>query len=342
MTMRMKRGLLLFGVCLALIPGLFTAPASAEEPAWAAAYEQLLAKQQREISEATWEYSTPELSYLVYDIDKDGTPELIVKNGTCEADYHGGIYTFRGGRTVQIGEELGLGHSSFYSDPGEDGIILMYGHMGYASAYRISITDGYAEETLYEDDLNQRLQEDPDAAYVYPGDVIPGSVYLTLCRADLTLPLTHYEEISRYLEGARYPNDDANFYKNLIQNNGEVYAATADGFTKNPGRIAFFSLLRKGAAVDWMQGDLRVLSAVPADLNGDGQLECVLAASDGGSEMRIVLSEQDGVVYAYLMNYTDGYALEADGSFRTTQYYVSRSRLIFDGPQAFLLTLPTA
>ena len=58
--------------------------------------------------------------------------------------------------------------------------------------------------------------------------------------------------------------------------------------------------------------------------------------------MRIVLSEQDGTVYAYLLNYTDGLELDADGSFCTTRYSVSRYRLIFDREQAFLLTLPKA
>ena len=338
----MRRMLFLSVICLALLVGLFTVQASAEEPAWLTAYEQILDGQKQEISEGSWEYSTPELSYLVYDIDKDGTPELVIKTGTCEADYHGGIYAFRDGHAVQIGEELGLGHSSFYSDPGENGIILMYGHMGYASAQRISIGDAYTAETLYEDNLNVRLQEDPDAWYVYPGDVIPGSCYLTLCRADVTLPLTHYEEINAYLEGsgAHYPNNDAAFYSNLMMNNGEVFAVTGDGFTNSPGRIGFHELLRQNTAANWMQGDLQILSAAAADLNGDGQLECVLTASQGGSEMRIVLSEQNGTVYAYLMNYTDGYELDCDGCFRTTQYSISRFRLIFDGPQAFLLTLP--
>lgn len=338
----MRRMVFSLVICLALLAGMFAVQASAEEPAWLTAYEQVLDARKQEIAEGSWEYSAPELSYLVYDIDKDGTPELVVKSGTCEADYHGWIYAFRDGRAVQLGEELGLGHSSFYSDPGENGIILMYGHMGYASAERISIGDAFTAETLYEDDLNARLQQDPDANYVYPGDVIPGSVYLTLCRADVTLPLTHYEEICAYLAGAgaHYPNNDAAFYSSLVMNNGEVFAVTADGFTNSPGRIAFRELLRQNTAANWMQGDLQILSAAGADLNGDGQLECILTASQGGSEMRIVLNEQNGVVYAYLMNYTDGYELDADGSFYTTQYSVSRSRLIFDGPQAFLLTLP--
>ena len=109
-----------------------------------------------------------------------------------------------------MGEELVLGQSSFYSDPGENCIILMYGHMGYASASQISIQDSYAKEALYEDNLNERLQEVPDAEYVYPYEIITGSVYLTVCRRDSLLPLTHYEEISANLEGtgARYPNND--------------------------------------------------------------------------------------------------------------------------------------
>ena len=115
---------------------------------------------------------------------------------------------------------------------------------------------------------------------------------------------------------------------------------TADGFTNSPGRIQFYDLLRQNVAANWMQGDLQILSATAADLNNDGQLECVLSASQGGSEMCIVLSKQDGTVYAYLINYTDGYALDPDGCFRTTQYYINRSRLIFDAQQAFLLTLP--
>ncbi len=340
-----------FCVCLILASGLFAAQAKAvaETPAWMAAYDGILTGWKSQIPEPSGEFDmVPELSYLIYDIDEDGVPEMVVKFGTCEADYRGAIYTFRDGRALQVGEERGLAHSSFYSDPGENGIIIMSGHMGYAHATRIFLNDGYAEELLYEDDLDARLRENPDADYIYPSDVIPGSVYLTLCRGDLTLPMTHYEEISRCLEGAlpaaekeQYPNQDEGFYANLISGNGEVYAVTADGFTNSPGRIGFLELLRQDVAAKWMQGDLSILSAAPADLNGDGQLECFLAASDGSSEVRIILSEQDGSVYAYLMNYAEGYELEEDGNiFCNLPYYQVRYRLIFDGEQAFLLTLP--
>ena len=169
-----------------------------------------------------------------------------------------------------------------------------------------------------------------------------------MCRGGLTLPLTHYDEIRRILEGEKpaategqYPNRDPAFFENLINGSGEVYAVTADGFTNSPGRIGFQDLLRKDVAANWMQGDLSILSAAPADLNADGQLEYWIAASDGSSEVRIILHEQDGIVYAYLLNYTDGYELDADGNIVcSSPYYSFGFRLIFDREQAFLLSLP--
>lgn len=336
---------LILALCLFSLPS----GAEAERSDWMTAYEGILAgwKAQTAADPANAD-ADPELSYLIYDIDKDTIPELLVKTGTCEADYHGALYTFRDGRAFQVGEDLALGHSSFYSDPGENGIILMWGHMGYASAVRISITDGYMEELLYDDNLNDRLEEDPDADYIYPGDVIPGSVYLTMCPGDLGLAMTHYEEITRCLEGVlpapaeeQYPNLDAAFFESLISNNGGVFAATADGFTNSPGRIGFQELLRQNVVANWMQGDLGILSVTPADLNGDGKLECCVAASDGSSEVRIILSEQGGTVFAYLINYAEGYVPDTQGNLtRSTPYGQFRLRLIFDGEQAFLLSLP--
>ena len=252
----MRKSICLLCACLILAFGILSVQASAEDetPAWVTAYEQLLTEWNAQIPEEPGDFDVvPEISYLVYDVDKDGIPELIAKIGTCEADYHGALYTFRDGKAFQVGEELGLGHASLYSDPGENGIILMWGHMGFASAVRISIADGYTEEPLYEDDLNARLEEDPDADYIYPGDVIPGSVYLTMCRGGLTLPLTHYDEIRRILEGEKpavtgrtVSEPGPCLFENLINGSGEVYAVTADGFTNSPGRIGFQDLLPEG------------------------------------------------------------------------------------------------
>ena len=147
----------LVSLFLILALGLFPVQSGAEAEAsdWMTAYDSILAGWKVQTAEAPENTDvSPELSYLIYDIDKDAIPELIVKTGTCEADYHGAIYTFRDGQVFQVGEELSLGHRSFYSNPGDDGIIMMWAQMGYASVVRISLTGGYTEELLYDNAFN--------------------------------------------------------------------------------------------------------------------------------------------------------------------------------------------
>ena len=184
----MKRLLCLAAaLCLLLSLGCF---AFAEQPDWTGAYAAILDEKQ---AEAAAEEKTQGFDlywcYTLYDIDKDGVPELIVKMGTCEADYHGALYTFADGQALLVTDEIGLGHSSFYTDPGENGIILMQGHMGYAWAGRLRLENAsLSEELLYEDNLNERLETDPEAEYVYPGEIIPGAAYLSMFRLGLRLP----------------------------------------------------------------------------------------------------------------------------------------------------------
>ena len=347
----MKRWLsFICALCLLLCVGIC---AQAETPDWAEAYGAILDAKQAESADPQEQWGTPGCEYTLYDIDKDGSPELIVKLGTCEADYHGEIYTFKDGGASLICGELGLGHSSLYSDPGENGLILMWGHMGYAAAERLSMEEGGLESvTLYEDDLNERLQTDPDAEYVYPGEVVPGAAYLDLWRGELRLPLCRYEEIERCRNGVftqtgaavGCPQGDTAFFERLMAENGEVCAVTLDGFTHSPGRIGFRDLLKQNVAADWMDGDLTVLSAQSADLNGDGQAECVvdLARAESSERMRFFLSEQEGTVYAYLQNYApEELTADRNGNLRCrSAYYTQFYHMLFDGTEALLLSIP--
>ena len=340
---------------LVLVFSLWGISASAEDAAWIPAYRAVLDQLLTQLSGQDSYGITPECSYLLYDIDKDGTPEMAVKYGTCEADYAGRIFTFRNGQALTVGEEFGLSHSSFYSYPDGNGIIVMQGHMGFAWAgvIRLEGENSYRTEELYEDDLNSRLQSDPEAWYVYPGDVIPGSVYLTLCRAELSLPLTHYEEIEHCLKGelsslgnAEYPEQDALFFEKLTAGNGEVFAVTADGFTNSPGQIGFAQLLEEDVAAPYMGGNIKLLGLSYGDLNADGQLEALASMSvdsDYGGKIYCILSEQAGRVYAYLINYMNDLEITADGSLLHHSEWEEKPvpyRLIFDGPEAYLLYLP--
>ena len=343
----MKR--ILSVLCLLAVILSCAASAFAEGPDWASAYRAVLDEALAKRNAENPGDFLAECSYCLYDIDKDGTPELLLKTGTCEADYMGRIFFFDGRRASQLGEELSLSHSSFYTDPNENGVIIFGGHMGYARASRVTFTDGFGMELLYEDDLNARLEKDPDSSYVYPGDVIPGAVLLTLVRAELSLPLSRYDQVGSILSGdfpeaagTYYPQDNEEVFDWIISNNAGVYAVAADNYSRSPGWIGFQDLLKKGAADEWMSGDLSVRSKQTADLNGDGKLECVIEVFGGDYDrMRFVLSEQDGVFYAYLMNYVNDLTIDRHGNFHETIYdYSSLNRLIFDGPEAFLLSLP--
>ena len=344
---------ILLALCLLLSLPVF---ASAEEADWQSAYAAILDAKAAELkaqAQDSWLDTTLGCGYTLYDIDKDGVPELMTKLGTCEADYHGEIYTFRDGQALCVCEELGLGHSSYYSDPDENGIVLFGGHMGYAWAQRLRLEgDGIESEDLYEDDLNARLETDPEAEYVYPGEVIPGSVYLPLFRMELRLPLERLDEIEACLAG-RFPGAAADIvfteeelalYEKLINSNDEVFAVSADGYTNSPGPIGFRDLLRQDAAADYMSGDLSVQSAQPADLNGDGRPEYVLflSTADGNSRLCCCLSEQDGRVYAYLLSYyAPDAAVDSNGNlYFAAQYYQELYRLVFDGEEALSLMLP--
>ena len=352
----MKKAISVFlTLCLLLsLPVL----ASAEESGWQEAYAAILREKEAELqaqAEDSWIDTTLGCGYSLYDIDKDSVPELMTKLGTCEADYHGEIYTFRDGQAICVCEGIGLGHSSYYSDPGENGIVLFGGHMGYAWAQRLRIEgNSIQSEDLYEDDLNARLEKDPEAEYVYPGDVIPGSVYLPLFRMALRLPLEKLDEIEENLSGrfpgaaadVAFPQEELALYEKLIASNDVVIAVSADGYTNDPGPIGFQDLLRQDVADSYMSGDLAVESAQPADLNGDGRPEYVLflSTADGNSRLCCCLSEQDGTVYAYLLSYyAPAASVDSNGSlYFSSEYYQELYRLVFDGGEALTLYLPLA
>lgn len=88
--------------------------------------------------------------YFLFDITKDGTPELWVTVGSCEADYALYVYTYDNG-AKQI-YETGAGHSSFFS--GSDYIIQVCAHMGYSSWYKITYDGKMKEEEVFTEDIN--------------------------------------------------------------------------------------------------------------------------------------------------------------------------------------------
>lgn len=71
------------------------------------------------------------IDYALYDMDKDEIPELLLKYGTCEADYQIVIYTYMDGQLKELVDNISGGHTSFAYDYVADQLVLSYGHMGH-------------------------------------------------------------------------------------------------------------------------------------------------------------------------------------------------------------------
>ena len=84
--------------------------------------------------------------YYLYDIDQNGVPELIVQEGTCEADFENVVLAYNG-VVQEIGRFSG-GHNAIYGDPEEKALISVNGHMGYQVVTRVTIKGGALSEKI--------------------------------------------------------------------------------------------------------------------------------------------------------------------------------------------------
>ena len=100
--------------------------------------------------------------YTVYDIDKDGIPELIIRDGNCEANYVINVYTYTTD-IVYLGE-IHCGHTCFYSIDNRNGMYAHYGHMGMEELSEIRIESG---ELIIQEAKPPRSCDAENPDYIY-------------------------------------------------------------------------------------------------------------------------------------------------------------------------------
>lgn len=115
------------------------------------------------------------LNYMemyAFDMNKDGIPELIVKNGSCEADY---VYDFmsydpENDEMIYLVSDV-AGHSALFMDTATGQLCSHYGDMGYGSITWYDYVDGeiVAQETA---ETFTYDEEDPYSAYAQYGDFV--------------------------------------------------------------------------------------------------------------------------------------------------------------------------
>ena len=92
------------------------------------------------------------LEYGLCDLDGDGILEMIVKEGTSEADFLWRVYTIGETGAKDVGS-FGAGHSLLYTDA-EPGVLCVYGQMGHEEIVRVTYDGQYISlSTLISQDL---------------------------------------------------------------------------------------------------------------------------------------------------------------------------------------------
>lgn len=298
--------------------------------------------------------------YVLYDVDKDGTPELFVRYGKCEAAYRTKVYTYREGTVAELGEFIS-GHGSLYTWPGENGVAYNWSHMGGHIVEKISLVDG----ALVQENVFEETWTDPDMDYTDMADIVPGSLYLRGARTTLglifpeeagsdadtplTLPIDDYgrERTRRKLDPAR--NEAARkTIMEVVQSGGMFYAVSADGFGGDAGETSLADYLQPGGITEYAEWPLLLKEAAWVDVDRDGASEYVLhIENDPGdytvNQYLLVLSEQSGTVYGYCLNYTESKTLDTAGVFH--DFYADGAswgnmRMSFRENQAYLYTAP--
>ena len=112
-----------------------------EEMPWREAYVALLASVR---AQNTGSDEEDAIEYHLYDIDKNGVPELMIEYGRYEACRHASIYTCSDGGVVNLTDDggdsfMGMSHTYFYTWPDGNGVVLYGGHMGSAWASRLQL-----------------------------------------------------------------------------------------------------------------------------------------------------------------------------------------------------------
>lgn len=280
-------------------------------------------------------------SYSLYDVDKDGVPELFVKFGTCEADFFARCYTLyrdsSGRDVVVMAAQFPFGHSTLYTCPDKNGFLRHAGHMGYAELYEYGpLADGeisQGREIFSEGDVWE---------YTAPGELVPGAeaidyYYTQLGEYDMYQGYAPESEWSGYDDGRPHPSEGqalvlpvcdwgvgpaatGNSSETaraaiLAALNGEtvLYGASGDHFYGDVGWTTWEEYIQPGAAYPYNDQPLEITHNAWLDTNGDGQEELLLRvgepkrADDAVSRMRytVVLSEQEGTVYAYFFGFFD-------------------------------------
>ena len=262
--------------------------------------------------------------YFLYDLDRDGVPELVLRSGWDNWDTR--FYTVRDGEVMEVGRQESR-YISFFTSPDRPGIIVRETPKGPVFVFRVTLEGGKLRqgEYLYETDLSVQCVDETFRME----DVVPGAEYIRGCRTmaqrpehtPLTLPVDDY---GRETEAAEIDPRRDRLARSLIlaalEDGAPFCAVSGDGYGGDAGWTTLAEYLRAGGIVEYAEKPLIPRRRCWVDLDRDGQRECVLYVEHGAGDYIqsgyfLIFTEQEKAVYAYCLNYVDRTDVNEDGVF---------------------------
>ena len=273
------------------------------------------------------------LEYYLYDVDKDDIPELFLKFGSCEADYRWDMYTFDPDSDSMVYvDEVAYGHTAMYSYPDGNGVVFEVAHSGSQYVFSLSLEDGTASyESLWEESYGY------DEEYAEINDIVPGSQYVSPICFCLDMPVVFYGTDVMTGDGIEDAQIEEIFENDIIGGDMPVYPVYTSHFYDDPDRLMTFDEITEPGIADVYASDKSVVvGTLYADINGDGQEEALVGLDTGEV---VVLSIQEGNVYAYILSYVEFDSIvsaDSDGILVEDEFVGSVLKgLVFDKDQCY-------
>lgn len=279
--------------------------------------------------------------YYLYDIDKDGVPELL-------ANYAIGsmvqCYTWQENRISSAGW-IDICSGSLFTCPGENGILL-YCRSVVGMTDTITMIFSLENGALQPKLLCSQERTTPAVDILWPDDLIPGAAffgYYRICAdrrtgTPLLLPVCNYDGDAP--DPSQTPPEEARAeILAAIAGERPLCAVSTYEYDDDTGWTTWEEYTQPGAAYPYNDEPLEIVRHVWQDMNGDGQEECVVQLVDQAKQdaayidyCTVVFSEQAGTVYAYFFGISGNIELYDDG---TLEEYREVTQLSFWQDQCY-------
>lgn len=284
-------------------------------------------------------------AYNLYDVDKDGIPELFIQYGQM-SDISGVsqviVHTYRDGRLVCVGKIDGDGdHLALYSCPGENAVLFSRSpeegppddEVNHYRHEKYSLVDGalVLQETFpYEYVATPEHYSTPSPAV---SDIVPDSEFLPRPwnsnpyrwlddHPALLLLIYDYGRQPRQNPAPAEEAEVRSAIGKVLWEGMPLYGVCGTTYGGDTGFVTLEKYLQPGAIGPYDKETLVVDKYAWADVNGDGQTDCILCLKGTPnqygriSSYSVALGLEKNTVYAYYFGFADtgDFVVAPDGS----------------------------